>query len=104
MIRRPPRSTLFPYTTLFRSSELVPDIAAVTGGEDKIKIQPSDWEYPKIIKLMQKEANLMDDFIIKHFNAGIGLAIIVDEKVELPILLELNEMGVEAYSIGKIIK
>ena len=53
---------------------------------------------------MQKEVNLTDDFIIKHFNAGIGLAIIVDEKVELPILLELNEMGVEAYSIGKIIK
>ena len=83
---------------------LVPDIAAVIGGEDKIKIQSSDWEYPKITKLMQKEANLTDDFIIKHFNSGIGLAIIVDEKVELPILLELNEMGVEAYSIGKIIK
>src|SRR3712207_7460597 len=26
MIRRPPRSTLFPYTTLFRSLELLPDI------------------------------------------------------------------------------
>src|SRR5258707_5231768 len=25
MIRRPPRSTLFPYTTLFRSAEVVPD-------------------------------------------------------------------------------
>src|SRR5438270_9000354 len=25
MIRRPPRSTLFPYTTLFRSLELVPN-------------------------------------------------------------------------------
>src|SRR3989442_727049 len=25
MIRRPPRSTLFPYTTLFRSSVTVPD-------------------------------------------------------------------------------
>src|SRR3712207_8278632 len=24
MIRRPPRSTLFPYTTLFRSSQLLP--------------------------------------------------------------------------------
>lgn len=83
---------------------LLPDTAAVAGGEDRIKIQPSDWEYPKIIKLMQKEANLTDEFIIRHFNAGIGLAIIVDEKVELPILLELNEMGVEAYSIGKIIK
>src|SRR5690349_13735567 len=27
MIRRPPRSTLFPYTTLFRSVELVPDVS-----------------------------------------------------------------------------
>src|SRR5256885_11089473 len=26
MIRRPPRSTLFPYTTLFRSSYLLPEI------------------------------------------------------------------------------
>src|SRR2546430_9508272 len=26
MIRRPPRSTLFPYTTLFRSASLEPDI------------------------------------------------------------------------------
>src|SRR3712207_8534685 len=27
MIRRPPRSTLFPYTTLFRSSEIAPSVA-----------------------------------------------------------------------------
>src|SRR3712207_6849001 len=27
MIRRPPRSTLFPYTTLFRSRRLNPDLA-----------------------------------------------------------------------------
>src|SRR2546426_6736325 len=26
MIRRPPRSTLFPYTTLFRSSTVIPEI------------------------------------------------------------------------------
>ena len=29
MIRRPPRSTLFPYTTLFRSIEIIEDIARV---------------------------------------------------------------------------
>src|SRR2546426_1698840 len=32
MIRRPPRSTLFPYTTLFRSREDVPQDPADTGG------------------------------------------------------------------------
>src|SRR6266403_752795 len=34
MIRRPPRSTLFPYTTLFRSSILSPDVRAE---EDKTR-------------------------------------------------------------------
>src|SRR5256885_8621755 len=29
MIRRPPRSTLFPYTTLFRSAEFRPGVRAV---------------------------------------------------------------------------
>src|SRR3712207_7537980 len=32
MIRRPPRSTLFPYTTLFRSSGLATALALRTGG------------------------------------------------------------------------
>ena len=45
MIRRPPRSTLFPYTTLFRSGVTSPAeaIAAIgksdVSGEDKIKLQ-----------------------------------------------------------------
>src|SRR2546430_3087908 len=34
MIRRPPRSTLFPYTTLFRSRELPGEGAEVLCGED----------------------------------------------------------------------
>src|SRR2546426_2037542 len=32
MIRRPPRSTLFPYTTLFRSQPQPPDVAAFVFG------------------------------------------------------------------------
>src|SRR3712207_6896417 len=33
MIRRPPRSTLFPYTTLFRSSDLMAQMADMTERE-----------------------------------------------------------------------
>src|SRR3712207_8355429 len=32
MIRRPPRSTLFPYTTLFRSRGFLPDPPLIAGG------------------------------------------------------------------------
>src|SRR2546430_17660398 len=35
MIRRPPRSTLFPYTTLFRSPRRVHDIAPRGDGHDE---------------------------------------------------------------------
>src|SRR2546429_7081282 len=40
MIRRPPRSTLFPYTTLFRSRVLTE--AVTTKGQDK---NPAAWYY-----------------------------------------------------------
>src|SRR3712207_8573688 len=33
MIRRPPRSTLFPYTTLFRSTRIAADIEHALAGE-----------------------------------------------------------------------
>src|SRR3712207_7822116 len=34
MIRRPPRSTLFPYTTLFRSTEVRDELARLAVGRD----------------------------------------------------------------------
>src|SRR5256885_12990651 len=40
MIRRPPRSTLFPYTTLFRSARPVPSLVDPTAGLGR-KLNPS---------------------------------------------------------------
>src|SRR3712207_7443135 len=40
MIRRPPRSTLFPYTTLFRSSEI--SVALSDDLRGKLTIDPAD--------------------------------------------------------------
>src|SRR5690348_17504449 len=39
MFRPPPRSTLFPYTTLFRSGELLSDLQAVLDNHPDPKIQ-----------------------------------------------------------------
>src|SRR5260370_41942067 len=38
MIRRPPRSTLFPYTTLFRSARLARSIARLDGGSYDVRL------------------------------------------------------------------
>src|SRR3712207_9055543 len=39
MIRRPPRSTLFPYTTLFRSRR---DVFVLSGAEDLVSVGGAD--------------------------------------------------------------
>src|SRR2546430_14461644 len=42
MIRRPPRSTLFPYTTLFRSRVAYQALAAVLGGTQSLHTNSLD--------------------------------------------------------------
>src|SRR2546430_6489327 len=42
MIRRPPRSTLFPYTTLFRSTRIFEEGAAETIGRNELDVRLAD--------------------------------------------------------------
>src|SRR5258705_2949337 len=44
MIRRPPRSTLFPYTTLFRSYDQGDSILMIWGAERDLELNPS-WRW-----------------------------------------------------------
>src|SRR2546429_3354940 len=50
MIRRPPRSTLFPYTTLFRSGKI--PVAAATSKRPR----PADWESTETAETMRTRA------------------------------------------------
>src|SRR5258708_28931766 len=42
MIRRPPRSTLFPYTTLFRSREVEGTLRSAAGGAGELRVLAID--------------------------------------------------------------
>src|SRR3712207_7518808 len=62
MIRRPPRSTLFPYTTLFRSVELLEQGADVldVGGESAITNRPPvpvDEELARVVPVVEALAD-----------------------------------------------
>src|SRR2546428_12378564 len=47
MIRRPPRSTLFPYTTLFRSMEMAVDLALLDPKTEVCVLRGGAVEHPK---------------------------------------------------------
>src|SRR3712207_7034472 len=53
MIRRPPRSTLFPYTTLFRS-----EVAKVMGLKDPIKDEDTQAELRSMIQDAQEQGDV----------------------------------------------
>src|SRR5438876_2424589 len=47
MIRRPPRSTLFPYTTLFRNEKTVTQFCRKLAAERPLKDIRDEYNYPK---------------------------------------------------------
>src|SRR2546430_13683526 len=78
MIRRPPRSTLFPYTTLFRSispvlSQAAPAIAAyyvrtatahdefIAGPSGAGYMYPSQWPQQQLASFLQRTEQMMRD-------------------------------------------
>src|SRR5690554_624836 len=83
MIRRPPRSTLFPYTTLFRSN-FVRDTTGLTQNElnKHLKVYPNPTE--NIVHVSWEGAELIEKIVVYD---AIGRAVIkltdVNDKTEM---------------------
>src|SRR5258708_26632117 len=83
MIRRPPRSTLFPYTTLFRSvSRVLPGFCIATenirfewsaSANIRSEEHTSELQSPDhlVCRLLLEKKNIYgDDFIVANYNFG----------------------------------
>jgi phosphoribosylformylglycinamidine cyclo-ligase len=67
-------------------------------------IKKKSWEISPIFSAIQKMGNIDDMEMLKVFNMGIGMMIVVTDK-ELPEIMErLNILGERAYSIAVIEK
>src|SRR5256885_14004778 len=78
MIRRPPRSTLFPYTTLFRSLARRPGLAHYAGRDVVVGIRPEDIEDASLVPSANGSwlpvrvtlAEALGSEVIAHFPRG----------------------------------
>src|SRR3712207_8667512 len=61
MIRRPPRSTLFPYTTLFRSPRLLLDLNEVPAALDPLRRHPAVDEEQVALRVVPPEHAVRPD-------------------------------------------
>src|SRR5256885_14437686 len=75
MIRRPPRSTLFPYTTLFRSLPLgkgLPEFGACLGGGAVVLLVQEARQALSAVGDLARAAQLVDDAIGGHHQQRAG--------------------------------
>tara|TARA_Y100000588_G_scaffold391170_1_gene499004 strand:+ start:7886 stop:8917 length:1032 start_codon:yes stop_codon:yes gene_type:complete len=89
-------------------------IAHITGGgfKDNIeRILPNDcgvmietntWEQPEIFKWIQKQGNISKDEMLRTFNCGIGMILIVERTDMNEILETLTQIGYDSYQIGDV--
>src|SRR2546430_8190261 len=86
MIRRPPRSTLFPYTTLFRSQEQRPDDHRVSerGGQNRLLSSPGvlACRSEEHTSELQSQSNLVCRLLLEKKKKKIKIVVYIIEYTE----------------------
>src|SRR5256885_8348641 len=86
MIRRPPRSTLFPYTTLFRSASCCPTMA---GGSSTARGRPCAFlRSVEDTSELQSPWNLVCRLLLekKHGQAAVGAVGTAAQRLQYPVV------------------
>ncbi len=91
-------------------------VAHITGGglvNNILRIIPSScgvvlhkgsWDVPPVFRFLQEAGNIEEDEMMRVFNNGVGLVIIVPEKVVPDVLGRLRGMNENVYVIGEIVE
>ena len=101
--------------SLLGQTNAIKAIAHITGGgitenlprvfssnEVGAEIYKDSWKRPGIFNWLQKTGNIEDIEMLKTFNCGIGMILVVNPNETNDILMELKKLGEDPSLIGKI--
>jgi phosphoribosylformylglycinamidine cyclo-ligase len=80
---------------------LVENLPRVLPDGISAKIDLSSWDKPPIFEWLRSSANIKTIEMLRTFNSGIGMAIVVAEENAEPVKKCLEEMGETLFTIGK---
>lgn len=101
--------------THYQVKQVIHGLAHITGGGieenlDRImpkhlnaEIDPSTWQVPAIFSMLQELGSVQTSEMRRVFNMGIGMTMVVSEFYSKAICTRLNEAGITARPIGKIV-
>ena len=111
----PTRIYVKPLLSLMQSVE-VHAMAHITGGgllenlprvfpeNCSARIEKNSWTQPKIFNWIQENGNVEEEEMLRTFNCGIGMAIVVKAEDADKTIQHLNQQGETAFQIGTIVE
>jgi phosphoribosylformylglycinamidine cyclo-ligase len=68
----------------------------------RARVDPNAWPRPPVFGLLQREGGISEDEMLRVFNCGIGMVLVISAEQESDILDRLRAVGERAYRIGEI--
>ena len=66
------------------------------------EIDLDSWQTPEVFAWLQSAGNIEEKEMLRTFNCGVGMVLVVDESDSDACISELNGMGENAWKIGRI--
>jgi phosphoribosylformylglycinamidine cyclo-ligase len=68
----------------------------------RARIDPNAWPRPPVFALLQREGGISEEEMLRVFNCGIGMVLVVPSEQQADILDRLRALGERAYRIGEV--
>jgi phosphoribosylformylglycinamidine cyclo-ligase len=110
----PTRIYVKPVLELLRSGR-IDGLAHITGGgltENIVRVLPRGlgieidtlaWTRPEVFNWLQQQGGIKESEMLRTFNCGIGMVMIVPEHEAAGLSLQTAELGVDCFDIGSVI-
>ena len=69
-----------------------------------VEIYLDSWQLPEIFRWLQDNGSITQDDMLRIFNCGIGMVLIVNEDISENVKSEIKNNAFECFDIGKVIK
>ena len=96
-------------------NQQVDGLAHITGGgisENIVRVIPaglgleidlSSWQLPAVFNWLQSRGGIQEKEMLRTFNCGIGMVVLVDEKSAADIRRALNATGEPVHQLGRVV-
>jgi phosphoribosylformylglycinamidine cyclo-ligase len=70
----------------------------------KVLIERDAWEFPPVFRFIQENGNVPEDEMLRTFNCGVGMVLVVPASDAREVLLQANAMGENAFILGRVVE